>query len=123
MDELNADAFSRLWSNQVNLFWSRIQTASAIEAGTLGGAYSLWKSQHPIFVLLLLVLAIWLLVLVWLMMTRDIDYQDAFRKLAKIDLVPGLPKGRWVGYISVWTLIIVNGFLFLCVLMSGCLSN
>jgi len=71
MFEEDAVAF---WQFQSKLMWSRIQTATVIEAGVLGGWYQLWRANYSRLAVAILVLGAVLLLVVSLLMHRDSQY-------------------------------------------------
>ena|SRR3990167_3217774 len=79
MDEYDAVSF---WQAESKLMWSRIQTASAIEAGTLAGWYKIRADKHLGPAVAILIVGAILLVIVSLLMKRDSQYMDACEKIA-----------------------------------------
>ena len=65
--------------NIERIFWSRIQTLHLIQAGVLGGSFSLWKyhNNHPAFYLGLLILGIILTIILFVVCKND--WNDARR--------------------------------------------
>ena len=127
---MNHDRTITLWINQSNLLWSRLQTASAIEAGSLAAAYNILPS-HKCWSVALLIAASLLLFGVLLLMMRDVQYLDAIRKYTAADVVIPKPAkrmwswdawktddtgsfdprefgGRHVGFFSIVLLILIN---------------
>lgn len=117
---MSSESAALLWINQSNLFWSRLQTVSAIEAGTLAAVYTLWNDKHKIILILISILAIWLLCLVGLLMTRDEKYLKLFEAPALIKRPDGILKGRDVGYLILFSLMVINFFIVLITLASFC---
>lgn len=76
------DDMVSFWQAQSNLMWSRVQTASVIEAGTLAGWYKVWGDKHLGLALAVLLLGVGLLVVVSLLMHRDSQYMDACERVA-----------------------------------------
>jgi len=76
---MKQDQIVSLWINHTNLLWSRLQTASAIEAGVLAAAYQI-HDLHKYWASILLIVAVLLLIGVLLLMTRDVQHLDAFKK-------------------------------------------
>jgi hypothetical protein len=83
-NEEDKNRMVKLWTNHVNLLWSRFKTASAIEAGSLSGAYTI-HDLHPNWAAILLLIAAALLFGVLLLMMRDVQYGDAIKKAKKDD--------------------------------------
>lgn len=75
------DAVS-FWQAQSKLMWSRVQTTSVIEAGTLTGWYKVWEDQHPYLGVAILLLGTGILFIVSLLMRRDSQYMDACERVA-----------------------------------------
>lgn len=75
-----------IWQFQSKLMWSRIQTATVIEAATLGGWYRLWnvgRTVHLWLGMLVLLIGGCLLLIVSLLMRRDGQYMDKCEELAQ----------------------------------------
>ena len=105
LDPKSADT---LWASQSTLLWSKLQTISAVEVGTLVGAYYLWKGNETGFLILLLLIANWFLFLTWLLMLRDWTYLDHFREAASFKRPSGILTGKIIGNLIVWSSIIPN---------------
>lgn len=73
------------WLKTSYQMWSRIQTVTAIEAGTLVGWYSLQKSGDSALALALLLFAMLLLICMSLLMFRDGQYMCAFEDACGTD--------------------------------------
>lgn len=73
---MNEDNVINFWLEQSKLMWGRVQTISAVEAGSLSGWFVIYK-DHQLLATGLLVLATLLLVLLALLMRRDADYMAA----------------------------------------------
>ena len=108
----------KYWFAQSQLLWSRLKTASVIEAAALTASYKLWSDEHPIAALGLLLVAIILLILVGLLMHRDGQYMDDLRERTKPKdssesdfpnpkRLIGL-RGRDVGCIAIGVLVVCN---------------
>jgi len=100
MTENNVAGF---WQAQSKLMWSRVQTASVIEAGALVGWYRLWEDGHLCFAIAILGLGALLLAVVSLLMRRDSQYMDACEKFEpKVIPSPNPPllrlRGRWIAF-------------------------
>jgi len=89
------DDLVSFWQAQSKLMWSRVQTASVIEAGTLTGWYKVWLDNHPCLALAILLLGACLLVVVSLLMYRDSQYMAACEEKAE-DRIPK-PKDALLG--------------------------
>ena len=120
---MSPDTAAASWSKQSEMLWSRLQTVSAIEAGTIAAIYQLWKDDQKVFLVVTLIFASCLIFLISLLMVRDGAYLEAFRDKAGIDRPKGFLRGRVIGYVMMFSLIVVNLLLVLGVFMSGCFSN
>lgn len=81
---MNPDDAISFWQAQSKLMWSRIQTASVIEAGSLAGWYKVCGDKHPDLAVAILLLGAGLLVVVSLLMRRDSQYMYACEAVAKV---------------------------------------
>jgi hypothetical protein len=72
----------KFWLEQSKLMWSRVQTASVIEAAALAGWYKLLRDNQLGTALVVLVLGAGLLVVVGLLMYRDSQYMVACERVA-----------------------------------------
>jgi hypothetical protein len=101
--------YVKLWMQQSQLFWSRLQTVAALHTGVLLGWY---KSRSEVLLKMgILTVGMILSVLVFIVMLRDGFYMDRFAKLANAsgeDLCPKI-GGRWIGRVC--------GLLFVGILM------
>lgn len=102
-----------LWQFQSKLMWSRIQTATVIEAGVLGGWYQLWESGRSALTVAILLLGAALLLVVSLLMRRDSQYMTACETRAGDRIPkPGPPllklKGRRIAVLVPLSLAICN---------------
>jgi hypothetical protein len=89
-----ADAV-RFRQEQSLLMWSRVRTASAIEAGAVIGAYKTWVDGHSLVASAVLVAAAVLLGAVAALMNRDAQYMSAAEAIAG-DHLPHPPR-PWFG--------------------------
>jgi hypothetical protein len=105
---MNPDRADSLWSSQSTLLWSKLQTISAIEVGTVIGAYNLWKSCENGWLILLLLTANWFLFLIWILMCRDRTYLDLFQKSASFKRPEGIFTGKLIANLVVWSSLILN---------------
>lgn len=105
-----------LWERRVQLFWSRLQTAAAIQTGVMVGWYFLIqerKLEHSILAALLCIFGFLLLFQIHKIMKKDGDYIDAITKRAG-DAFPSFigsegKEGRIAGLnivkVCIWTLV------------------
>jgi hypothetical protein len=70
----------KFWQEQSRLMWSRVQTASVLEAGTLGSWYTTWKDCFPSISIGILVFSVILLIIVSLLMRRDAQYMESCQR-------------------------------------------
>lgn len=110
---MNADDAVSFWQEQSKLMWSRVQTASVIEAGTLAGWYKVWGDQHPGLGVAILLLGAGLLVIVSLLMRRDSQYMAACERVAKDRMPSPTPPlvglyGRRIAVALPFLLAIIN---------------
>jgi len=70
------------YAHQNQLLWSRLQTAAAIQAASIGGAYAL-RIELCYASVVVLVLGAFLTVLLWLVMRRDRQLRDMNEELLK----------------------------------------
>lgn len=99
----NKDAIA-LWQSQSKLMWSRIQTATVIEAAVIGGWYQLWNAHRSALAIAILILGAFFLLVVSYLMHRDGQYMTACESLVGSSMPdPGPPrlklKGRQIAYI------------------------
>jgi hypothetical protein len=80
--KMHEDDVLSFWRAQSELMWSRVQTASVIEAGTLAGWYKVLGDKHLVLAPAILGLGALLLVVVSLLMRRDSQYMDACETVA-----------------------------------------
>ena len=109
------------WHEESRLFWSRIQTASAIEVAVLAGWYHIWFSYHrflskELLGLLLLLVGTILLVFICLLMRQDSKAMDKYNggaegAIAEPTAIFCCIKGRHLGYFMVILLIACNALL------------
>jgi cytochrome c oxidase subunit IV len=67
------------WQEQSRMLWSRIQTASTVEAAVVVGAYTLWAAKRSGLAAALLFFGALLLVIVSLLAWRDGQYLQAIQ--------------------------------------------
>ncbi len=115
--------YVKLWMEQGKLYWSRLQTATALHTGVLVGWYFLQKDM-PCSKLApsLLVLGIWLSSLILLIMLGDARYWYALRDKAGEDVFPYPKCTRWpiggvCGALIIFSLMVAE----ICLLVCGCL--
>ncbi len=117
----NKAASASRWVEQSKLLWSRLQTASVIEAAALAAAYKMCMDRRRCLQILVLALGMVLLLLVFFLMKRDAEWLDAFHEAAG-DCLPKVKelfwglKGRCIGYIAVFTLIIADFGWICCII-------
>jgi len=90
----------RFWREQSDLMWSRIRTATVIEAGGLTGWYNLYfnkEAYQPLsfwFSVSLLFLTCFLLLILTLLMERDAQYMNRCQEIAS-DKMPKPKNARF----------------------------
>jgi hypothetical protein len=95
---MNHDKAISLWINHINLLWSRLKTASAIEGASLAAAYKIYGEKHIVWAVILLVVATLLLFGVLLLMMRDVQYVDAIKTSVNQSCSipePPIKESRW----------------------------
>lgn len=111
--------YVKLWMEQSKLFWSRLQTAAAIQTGTFVGFYKISTSDKVGIHFLnypLLTLAIGLLVLIIRIMMKDAEYSDALARSSGFSFPAPENRnraGKYSGYCIMFCCILSNLFLFL----------
>jgi len=115
--------YVKLWMEQSRLYWSRLQTATALHTGVLVGWYYLQRDKDsPALALFLLCAGILLSILILVIMWRDTRYMDAMRKKAGEDVFPypkcRLPIGGCCGALIIIFIMLAE----LCLLMIGLLN-
>lgn len=118
--------YVKLWMQQSQLFWSRLQTTSVLHSGVLIGWYKLETDDKSDLKSMILLLGIWLSIFLIAIMYRDSQYMEAMKAKAKgfsmtnpnelkEDAFPHLNKnslsGRACGYFIVATFPVVEIFL------------
>jgi hypothetical protein len=86
--EKEAQELGQYWRFQSGQMWSRLQTASFIEAGVLTAWYSLYQIKSFTLGLLVLAVGAILLIIVGLLMRRDSQYMQACER----KIGPSFPK-------------------------------
>lgn len=76
--------------------WSRVQTVTAIEGGTLAAWYKVWTDKHFCLSIVLPLVGAVLLFGVWMLMKRDAQYMDCYQKIAG-DKIP-IPEEPYLGF-------------------------
>jgi hypothetical protein len=107
--------YVKLWMQQSQLFWSRLQTAALLHSGVLVGWHSL-PSTECVMKRGMLFLGIFLSVFLIAIMVRDGQYMEKLKALAGTDFPEtgkAAPKGRMCGYIIVTTFPVIELFLLL----------
>lgn len=79
--------------HQDHLMWSRIQTVIAVQAGSLGGAYTI-RQDSPYIAVLLMVLGVILTVLLYFLLKRDEQIRDVIEKFMGSPF-PLIPEPSW----------------------------
>lgn len=101
--------YVKLWMQQSQLFWSRLQSAALLHTGILAGWYTI-KNNHPRLGIGLLALGFAISFFLLFIMRRDGQYMDSIRNRAP-NAFPwtgaDAPNGRLCGMIIV-------GLLMLC---------
>jgi hypothetical protein len=105
--KMDPDKAADMWCEQSKLLWSRIKTASVIEAATLVAAYTLWRNNNSLLSCAILIVSCMLLFRVMKLMKRDQQYLKVFQELAKFDRPEG-ESGTKIGTEAIWILIIFN---------------
>jgi len=118
--ELKKEIILQLWMHQSNLFWSRIQTAIAIQGAIIGAWYLLFKDNGPLKPLSHFVLlgGVSLSIGLILIMSRDKEYLDKFSTSAiweNKEINPGVAKG--VGGANCGVLMVVFATLAITALL------
>ena|ERR1043165_7149303 len=108
---MSPDKAADLWAMQSQMLWSRIKTASVVEAGTVTAVYTLWNGYHkdPSFPIVLLFFSIALLICIIFLMRRDNLYMEMFRKMAGFEKPDGGGSGLAMGVLLIVALIGLNG--------------
>ena len=109
--------YARLWMQQSQLFWSRLQTAALLHSGVLVGWYKL-RDAEPILNRGLLALGIFLSVFVVAIMVRDSQYMDKMKKLAG-NTFPKTGKGAHYGRVCGFIIVLTFPVLELLLLVLG----
>lgn len=79
-DNLSIEEVKELWKESREVSWSRTKTVSALEAGTLAGAYVTYHDQFLLFAVFILTLGTLLMFALFLVMHRDWQRGKYFRK-------------------------------------------
>jgi hypothetical protein len=94
--------YARMWMQQSQLFWSRLQTAAILHSGVLAAWYKL--PEDSVLKTGVLCLGIFLSVFIIAIMVRDSQYMKEMRRRAGKsfpDTGKDAPHGRTCGYIIV----------------------
>jgi len=113
-DEISAAVkieYVKIWMQQSQLFWSRLQTISALQTGILVGWYKL--ANDPCLRIGILLMGIILSALILFIMRRDTKYMKKMEELAKNEFPTAndckdAPTGRQCGYAIVAVLILAD---------------
>jgi uncharacterized membrane protein len=109
--------YVKLWMEQSRLFWSRLQSVTALHTGVLAGWYIIKKDNNEWLWLapFLLALGILLSAFILVIMCRDGQYMNAMRDKAGVDIFPHpncrCPVGRVCGITMVLLLMAVEAVL------------
>lgn len=102
--------YLNLWMQQSQLFWSRLQTATALHTAVLTGWYFI-KPEEKILKISLLGIGIVISGLILRIMIRDSQYMEAMKEKSKDDLhwpPQSCFGGRRCGYLLVIVFIIIE---------------
>ena len=107
---MKPETAATLWVEQSKMLWSRIKTASVIEAATLTAVYKLWNDDRKVTQIPETVLIFSSLVLfcVIFLMIRDRQYMEVFNKLAEFEKPKDGGSGLRIGVLAIMILIFFN---------------
>jgi hypothetical protein len=108
MDRLTPSEYADLWTRQCELFWSRLQTTTALHTAIIAGWFVTFEKYHCLSNAILSG-GVLIGFLLWLIMWRDGDFMIKMKKAINDDTfdVPHRgPNGKQLAYFIVWIPII-----------------